>query len=342
VIAGITSKEPALRSGLFAFADDSSRTAPYLHCMPLPRPILSVTIAPTDSADRERLYAALTVLSEADPDLSVSVEPSSSITKILGQSLAQLEAVCQRLDDERHIPLAFAMVQVMCFETIRQSAEAEGKYMRQTGGSGNYGHVKLRLEPGEQGKGIQFIDEIKGGVIPPRFIQPIEAGIREAAQGGILAGHPLVDLCVTLYDGSFHETDSNDAAFRIAASTAFQDAARKARPVVMEPMMAAVFTVPESKIGATTAEVSRRRGRLRGTNVVRGVAILSASIPLAEMLRGIDPAPTAMFFESFEPVPPDRDDADPAGSAVRNPLGPKPMTGSAAADPDCDIGSDWT
>ena len=308
--------------------------------MPLPRPILSVTIAPADSADRGRLHAALTVLSDADPDLSVSVEPSSSITKIFGQSLAQLEAVCQRLDDEHHIPLAFAMVQVMCVETIRRSAEAEGKYIRQTGGSGNYGHVKLRLEPGEQGKGIQLFSEIKGGVIPPHFIPPIEAGIREAAEGGILAGHPLVDLCVTLYDGSFHEMDSNDLAFRIAASQAFQAAARNALPIVLEPVMTVVFTVPESKLSATKGEIRARRGRVATTSIVREIAVISAAIPLAEMLRNSGPKPTTMVFDSFQPVSADRDDAEPSGFAVRNPKGPKPMTGSAAADLDND--SDWT
>lgn len=310
--------------------------------MALPRPILSVTIAPSDGRDRERLHAALAALSVSDPTLSISTETACNITKVLGESVEQLYAVCSRVAEEDRIPLAFAMVEVLCVETICQSAEGEGKYIRQTGGVGNYGHVKLRLEPSGQGKGIEFFDQTKGGVIPTHFLQPIETGVREAAQGGVIAGYPMVDLRVTLYDGSFHETDSNEAAFHIAASTAFQDAARKADPVVLEPMMAAVFNVPESKVGIVTSEISRRRGRLRSTAIVQGIGILSASIPLAEMLSNIDPAPTAMVFEGFEPVPPDRDDADPTGSSVRDPRGPKPRTGSAAADPDIDIGSDWT
>jgi elongation factor G len=192
--------------------------------------------------------------------------------------------------------------------------------------------VKLRLEPSEQGKGIEFLDEIKGGVIPPRFIQPIEAGIREAAQAGILAGHPMVDLRATLYDGSFHEMDSNDLAFRIAASQAFQAAARNALPVVLEPVMAVVFTVPESKLSATRAEIRTRRGRVATTSIVRGIAVISAAIPLAAMLRDSGQKTTTMAFDSFQPVSSDQDDAEPSGFAVRNPKGPKPMTGAAAAD----------
>jgi elongation factor G len=300
--------------------------------MALPYPILSLTLAPADSADRERLHAALSAFSEADPALTVEVNLASCITTVRGESLEQLEALCRRVEEEGHLPLAFASLEVNRLETIRQSAEAEGKYIRQTGGSGNYAHVKLRLEPSEQGKGIEFFDEIKGGVIPPRFIQPIEAGIREAAQAGILAGHPMVDLRATLYDGSFHEMDSNDLAFRIAASQAFQAAARNALPVVLEPVMAVVFTVPESKLSATRAEIRTRRGRVATTSIVRGIAVISAAIPLAAMLRDSGQKTTTMAFDSFQPVSSDQDDAEPSGFAVRNPKGPKPMTGAAAAD----------
>ncbi len=308
--------------------------------MALPYPILSLTLAPADSADREHLHAALSAFSEADPALTVEIDPASCITTVRGESLEQLGALRRRVEDEENIPLAFASLDVNRLETIRQSAAAEGKYIRQTGGSGNYGHVKLRLEPGEQGSGIQFIDEIKGGMIPPRFIQPIEAGIREAAQAGILAGHPMVDLRATLYDGSFHEMDSNDLAFRIAASQAFQAAARNALPIVLEPVMTVVFTVPESKLSATKAEIRARRGRVATASSVRGVAVISAAIPLAEMFRDSGQKPATMVFDSFQPVSSDQDDAEPSGFAVRNPKGPKPMTGSAAAD--LDIDSDWT
>jgi elongation factor G len=222
-------------------------------------------------------------------------------------------------------------------ETIRATSEGEGKYIRQTGGSGNYGHVKLRLDPTPPGSGIVFANTA-AAVIPAEYLAPIEQGVREAARGGILAGHEVTDFRATLFDGSFHEIDSNPMAFRIAASDAFHDAARKARPAVLEPVMNVVFTVPEATLGATIAEIGARRGRVASMNIVRGVAMVQALVPLEEMLRGRDPAPKAMVFDGFEPVPRGPDTADPAGSAVRNPWRPNPLSGSAAADPEID----WT
>lgn len=330
MIAGITSKSPLPRSGLFAFV-------PFWWCMPDARPILSLSVHPIDPADRPHLHAALDALASADPVLRFSVDSATGATVLAGSSELHLRQICHRLERECLIPLDATEPQVVYLQTIQSAAESEGKYIRQTGGCGNYGHVKLRLRPNTPGAGLEFASSIAGSVVPPEFFIPIEEGIREAARAGILAGKEMTDVRVTLFDGSYHEVDSNPMAFRIAASMAFQDAARKAHPIVLEPVMAVVFTIAEPTLDGVLREVSARRGRVVSTSTVRGMAIVGASIPLAELLGGLDPAARVVGFEGFEPVSSGWDDADPAGSIVRNPRGPEPRFGSAAAERDPDL-----
>jgi elongation factor G len=308
----------------------------------MPRPILSLAIMPVDPADREHLHAVLAAFSAADPSISVLVDAFSGLIRLRGDSLEPLLAICRRIEQESQIPIDFTLPDVVRIETIRRPAEGEGKYIRQTGGIANYAHVRLRLDPAPPGSGIGFLATVAADTLPEQFLAPIEEAIRESARVGIVAGCELTDLRVTLFDGSYHEADSNPHAFRIAASLAFQDAARQAHPLVLEPVMKVIFTVAESKLPATMAEISVRQGRVTSANCVRDVAIVEASIPLAEMLRDPGPAPSMMVFESFEPLPSGPDDGDPAASAVRNPRDPHPLTGSAAADPDLDVGADWT
>ncbi|MGC2637485.1 MAG: hypothetical protein WA294_09935 [Acidobacteriaceae bacterium] len=310
--------------------------------MSTPRSILWLPIYTDGDEHRSYPLDTLAVIRRDDPAVLVRTDPESDGLLFSGTSLEHLQEIFDKITDEYRVPAWKGEPRVRYIETIRHAAEGEGKYIRQTGGFGNYGHVKLRADPREAGNGPEFVNEIVGGVVPEPYIVPIEEGVREAAMAGILAGHEFTGLRVTLYDGSFHELDSNPMAFRIAASLAFQDAAKRASPVVLEPVMTVVLTVMESNLPATLAEISARRGRVTGTNGAAGLAIVQASIPLAEMLRDTDPAPTIMEFEGFEPVSSRRDDADPAASAVRNPSGPKPRTNSAAAEPELDIGSDWT
>jgi elongation factor G len=300
-------------------------------------PILWMPIFAVTSEDRRRLPEALAAIGRDDPAVLVRRPPESEELLYSGTSVDHLTQTFRRIFDEMQIPSWTGQPRVRYVETIRAGAEAEGKYIRQTGGSGNYGHVKLRVDPSERGAGLEFRSEIQGGVIPPQFIPPIEAGIREAAAGGILAGHEVVDFKATVFDGSYHETDSNHVAFQIAASLAFKEAARKARPTVLEPVMTVVFTVSESRLGGILAEISVRRGRVTSASSLRGASIVQASIPLAEMLRDVDPAPASFVFEGFEPVSSDR--GGDAGAMMRQPNLPHPTTGpAAAADPEFD----WT
>jgi len=173
--------------------------------------------------------------------------------------------------------------QVAYRETIRKHAEAEGKYIRQTGGSGQYGHVKLRVEPNEKGKGFEFVNEIVGGSVPREYIKPVEQGIKEALEGGVLAGYELVDVKATLYDGSYHEVDSNEMAFKIAASMGFKEAARKASPVLLEPIMSVEVVVPEEYMGVIIGDLNSRRGRIEGIDHRAGSQVIKSLVPLAEM-----------------------------------------------------------
>ena len=213
----------------------------------------------------------------------VHTDRDSGQTIISGMGELHLEIIVDRMMREYKVEANVGKPQVAYRETIRKSAEAEGKYIRQTGGSGNYGHVRIRLEPNEAGKGFEFINDIKGGVIPKEYIKPTEQGIKEALQGGILAGYEVVDVKATLYDGSYHDVDSNEMAFKIAGSMAFKEAARKASPVLLEPVMSVEVVVPEEYMGTIIGDLNSRRGRIEGMEHRAGSQVIKANVPLSEM-----------------------------------------------------------
>ena len=251
-------------------------------------------------------------------------------------SESHLEAVCDRIAHEFNIQLDVGEPKVIYLEAIRKPAEAEGKYIRQTGGSGNYGHVKIRLEANEAGRGFEFIDNIKSNKFPRKYIAPIEQGIHEAIQGGVLFGYEIADVKVTLLDGSYHDVDSNEMAFKIAGSLAFKEAARKGSPVLLEPVMAAEAVIPEVHIGAILSDINLRRGRIEGIENRAGSMAVKAMIPLHETLRfsrnGRFEYP--MQFARYELAPPRFGGFgdDGAGVIVKNPRHPHTGSGFAAAE----------
>jgi elongation factor G len=246
-------------------------------------PVISVAVEPKTKADQEKMGMALGRLAQEDPTFKVHTDPDSGQTIISGMGELHLEIIVDRMMREYKVEANVGKPQVAYRETIRKKTEAEGKYIRQTGGKGQYGHVKLRLEPQEPGKGYEFVNEVIGGSIPKEFIKPIDQGIKEALEGGILAGYPMVDVKATVYDGSYHDVDSNEMAFKIAGSMAFKEAARKASPVLLEPVMAVEVVTPEDYAGAIMGDLSSRRGRIEGMEHRAGSQVISAIVPLAEM-----------------------------------------------------------
>ncbi len=246
-------------------------------------PVISVAVEPKTKGDQEKMGLALGRLAQEDPTFKVATDPDSGQTIISGMGELHLEIIVDRMMREYKVEANVGKPQVAYRETIRKPAEAEGKYIRQTGGSGQYGHVKLRVEPNEKGKGFEFINEIVGGAVPREFIKPIEQGIRQAMEGGVLAGYEMVDIKATLYDGSYHEVDSNEMAFKIAASMGFKEAARKASPVLLEPIMSVEVVVPEEFMGTIIGDLNSRRGRIEGIDHRAGSQVIKALVPLAEM-----------------------------------------------------------
>jgi elongation factor G len=246
-------------------------------------PVISVAVEPKTKGDQEKMGVALHRLAQEDPTFKVATDPDSGQTIISGMGELHLEIIVDRMKREYKVEANVGKPQVAYRETIRRHAEAEGKYIRQTGGSGQYGHVKLRVEPNEKGKGFEFVNEIVGGSVPKEYIKPVEQGIREALEGGVLAGYELVDVKATLYDGSYHEVDSNEMAFKIAASMGFKEAARKASPVLLEPIMSVEVVVPEEFMGVIIGDLNSRRGRIEGVEHRAGSQVIKALVPLAEM-----------------------------------------------------------
>jgi elongation factor G len=244
---------------------------------------MSVTVEPKTKADQEKMGMALAKLAQEDPTFRVHTDPDSGQTIIAGMGELHLEIIVDRMMREYKVEANVGKPQVAYRETIRASAEAEGKYIRQTGGSGNYGHAKIRIEPNEPGKGYEFSNDIKGGVIPKEYIKPIDQGIQDAMTRGVLAGYEMVDIKVSLYDGSYHDVDSNEMAFKIAGSMAFKEAARKAKPVLLEPVMDVEVTVPEEYIGTIIGDLNSRRGRIEGMEMVGGTQAIKATVPLSTM-----------------------------------------------------------
>jgi len=245
-------------------------------------PVIHVAVEPKTKSDQEKMGVALNKLAQEDPTFKVHTDPDSGQTIISGMGELHLEIIVDRMMREFNVQANVGKPQVAYRETIRKQAEAEGKFIRQTGGSGNYGHVKIRVEP-NPGKGYEFENDVVGGTVPKEYIKPAEQGIKEAMQGGVLAGFELVDMKVTLYDGSYHEVDSNEMAFKIAGSMALKDAAKKASPVLLEPVMAVEVVVPEEYMGTIIGDLNSRRGRIEGMEHRAGSQVVKASVPLSEM-----------------------------------------------------------
>ncbi len=276
-----------------------------------PEPVISIRIEPESKADQEKMGLALKKLSEEDPTFKVKEDLETSETIISGMGELHLEIIVDRMKREFNVNAKVGRPQVAYKETIKQEAEAEGKYIRQSGGRGQYGHVWLRIKPKDRGEGFDFIDKIKGGVIPKEFIPAVGKGIKEAIDKGIVAGYPMMDLEAILYDGSFHEVDSSENAFKIAGSIAFQAAAKRAKPVLLEPIMKLEVIVPSEFFGDTIGDLSARRGRIEETKDRLNLKIINAIVPLAEMfgyatgLRSLTEGrgTFTMEFDYYEEVP---------------------------------------
>ncbi|HLQ65068.1 MAG TPA: elongation factor G [bacterium] len=254
-----------------------------LESMQFPEPVIAVAVEPKTKADEDKLGIALAKLAEEDPTFKVRFDHETGQTLIAGMGELHLEIIVDRMLREFGVQANVGRPQVAYKETIRQSAEAEARYIRQTGGRGQYGHVEIILEPLSRGTGIEFENEIKGGDIPREFIPPVEDGIREAAESGVLAGYPVVDFRARLIDGSYHEVDSSEIAFKIAGSMAFKEAMAKAKPVLLEPVMKVEVLTPESYMGDVIGDLNSRRGRIESIEQQGKIRIIRALVPLAEM-----------------------------------------------------------
>jgi elongation factor G len=282
-----------------------------LESIDFPKPVIEVAVEPKTKADQEKMGVALSKLAQEDPTFNVRTDIDSGQTIIAGMGELHLEIIVDRMMREYKVEANVGKPQVNYRETIRGNAEAEGKYIRQTGGSGNYGHAKIRVSPNEPGKGYEFSNDTKGGTIPKEYIKPIDQGIQEAMLGGVLAGYEMVDVKVSLYDGSYHDVDSNEMAFKIAGSMAFKEAARKAKPVLLEPVMAVEVTVPEDYMGTIIGDLNARRGRIEGMEMVGNTQAIRASVPLSTMfgyathMRGATQgrANYSMQFKQYEEAP---------------------------------------
>jgi elongation factor G len=270
-----------------------------------------VAVEPKTKQDIEKLSKALQALSDEDPTFRVKVDPETNQTVIAGMGELHLEILVDRMLREYKVEATVGAPQVAYRETVRKPVRAEGKFIRQSGGKGQYGHVVIELEPGEPGSGFVFVSKIVGGAIPKEYISPSEQGMKEACESGIVAGYPVIDLKATLVDGSFHDVDSSEMAFKIAGSMAIKEAVMKATPVLLEPMMKVEVEVPEDFIGNVIGDLNSRRGQIEGQETETGIAKVAAKVPLAEMFgyatdirsktqgRGI----FTMEFSHYEEVP---------------------------------------
>ncbi len=277
----------------------------------IPEPVISVAVEPKTKQDMEKLSKALQSLSEEDPTFRVNVDPETNQTVIAGMGELHLEILVDRMLREFKVEANVGQPQVAYRETIRKAVRAEGKFIRQSGGKGQYGHVVIELEPAEVGTGFEFVSKIVGGTVPKEYIGRAEQGMKEACESGIVAGYPVIDLKATMVDGSFHDVDSSEMAFKIAGSMAIKEAVMKASPVLLEPMMKVEVEVPEDYIGNVIGDLNSRRGQIEGQETDQGIAKVSVKVPLAEMFgyatdirsktqgRGI----FTMEFSHYEEVP---------------------------------------
>lgn len=254
-----------------------------LESMEFPEPVIRVAIEPKTKASQEKMTMALVKLAEEDPTFKTYTDQETGQTIIAGMGELHLEIIVDRLLREFKVEANVGKPQVAYREAIRKKVDVEGKYIRQSGGKGQYGHCKIIMEPLEPGKGYEFEDKTVGGSIPKEYIPAIDNGIREAKQSGVLAGYECVDFKVTVYDGSFHEVDSSEMAFKIAGSMAFKEGMRKADPIIMEPIMRVEINLPEEYLGDVMGNVSSRRGNLLGMETINGSQEIRAEIPLSEM-----------------------------------------------------------
>jgi elongation factor G len=251
--------------------------------MTFPEPVIEVKIEPKTKADQDKLALALQRLAEEDPTFRVKTDPETSETLIAGMGELHLDVLVDRMVREFKVAANIGKPQVSYRETIRRASEGNGRFVRQTGGKGQYGHAVVRAEPNVKGGGYEFIDKIVGGTIPREYIKPIDMGIRETLDSGIYANVPMVDVKVTLIDGSYHEVDSSEMAFKIAGSMAIKDAVSKANPVVLEPMMRVEVTMPEEFMGDVIGDINSRRGQIEGMDPRGSTQVVRAAVPLAEM-----------------------------------------------------------
>jgi len=254
-----------------------------LERMDFPEPVIHVAVEPKTKADQEKMGIALNRLAQEDPSFRVRTDEESGQTIISGMGELHLEIIVDRMKREFSVEANVGAPQVAYREAIRKQTEIEGKFVKQSGGRGQYGHVWLRMEPNEAGKGFEFIDEIKGGVVPREYIPAVEKGLLDSLANGVLAGYPVVDIKVALFDGSYHDVDSNENAFKMAASIAFKDGMRKANPVLLEPMMAVEVETPSEFMGNVVGDLSSRRGIIQGMDDIPGFKVIRSEVPLAEM-----------------------------------------------------------
>jgi elongation factor G len=283
-----------------------------LEKMIFPVPVISVAVEPRTKVDQEKMGLALQRLAKEDPSFRMNTDPESGQTIISGMGELHLEIIVDRMKREFNVEANVGKPQVAYRETIRGTIESEGKFVRQSGGRGQYGHVWLKLEPNALGKGYEFVNGIVGGTVPREFIPAVDKGIKEAVETGVIAGYPVVDVKVTLIDGSYHDVDSNEMAFKIAGSIGFKDGFRKAHPVLLEPIMKVEVVTPEEYSGDVIGDLNRRRGQVTGMDEQAAGKVITAEVPLSQMfgyattVRSMSQgrATFTMEFEKYVEVPP--------------------------------------
>ena len=314
--------------------------------MDVQQPVVSLAIEPKTNADQEKLGVGLQNLMAEDPTLRVNANEQTGLVIIAGMGELHLEIIVDRLKREFNVEATVGMLQVAYKETLTRPADGDGRYVQQTAGRGQYGHVKIHLYPGEPGTGYVFENETVSGAIPEEFIEPIDAGIKEALARGVLAGYPIDDVRIELYDGSYHDVDSSEMAFRIAGSMACQDAAKKAKPVLLEPMMRVEVVVPRQYMGDVMGDLSSRRGQIQSREERGGTQIIQARVPLSEMFgyatdlrsRTQGRASYSMNFDGYQqrPAGPDDDDRKSPVGAPRKPAPRVNDSALALPEPDDD------
>jgi len=282
-----------------------------LESIKFPEPVIEIAIEPKTRADQDKMGIALNKLAEEDPTFQMYTDQDSGQTIIRGMGELHLEVIVDRMFREFKVEANVGRPQVAYRESITRSAQAQGKHIRQTGGHGQYGDVWLRIEPNERGKGFEFVSEIVGGTVPKEYIKPVENGVRETLENGIIAGYPMIDVKVALYDGSYHDVDSNEMAFKTAGSLAIKEAVRKAAPIILEPIMLVEVTTSEEFYGDVIGDLNRRRGTILGMDSRGVTSVVRGHVPLAEMFGYVNElrsmtsgrASYSMEFAHYNPVP---------------------------------------